>query len=331
MASCKISNLEVYDYESNQQILRNLVEIFDSKNHQLVNDIQLANLINSWIEENNFDTTEIFKLVYSNITQIRTPSLLAIFYNFGIGTPRDPVSAFHWFEEAANRHDPLSQCIIGQCYQDQADFNTAFYWYKLSATKNHPEGQYHLAFLIIYTRTNNVEYNREKAFELMSQAALKNHLKAQYFLGNFYYDGTGISSNFEIAFNWYEKAASRGHQGAINKVAECYEMGCGTSYNIRKAFYWSLKGASIDSPEESFNNLDSDESKIRLADYYENGIGTEKDIHQSFRWRRRADELGVAHWSDSSTISGPKNGPAFSVTCLYTDAFIDVITSQIQI
>ncbi|CAG8530450.1 8374_t:CDS:1 [Ambispora leptoticha] len=280
MDSCEMLDPEIHNDESNQ-ILHELITKFDLLNQQLVDDDQLAALINTWLEENRFDATNIFKLVCSNIEKIRTPSLLGIFYSFGIGTPRNEISALRWFDIAAKLHDPLSQCMIGQWFQDQHDFNRAFHWYKLSATQNHPHSQFLLASLICVRCTDNIEHNQEKAFEWMLKAASKNHLKAQYFLGNFYYHGTGIPSNYEKAFSWYKIAASRGHEKAINEVAECYERGCGTVCNTRKAFYWYLKAAS-------FNGFESCDSKLTVAEYYNNGFGTEKDIHQKLKWYRRA-------------------------------------------
>ena len=61
---------------------------------------------------------------------------------------------------------------------------------------------------------------------------------AQYYLGEMYYHGKGVSVDYAEALMWYEKAANQGYCDAPYKLAYCYEKGRGTSKNKKLALKW---------------------------------------------------------------------------------------------
>ena len=48
---------------------------------------------------------------------------------------------------------------------------------------------------------------------MVPQAADKGFAEAQYTLGNFYEDGTGVMQDYAEAMRWYRLAAAQGHRG----------------------------------------------------------------------------------------------------------------------
>ena len=60
----------------------------------------------------------------------------------------------------------------------------------------------------------------DEAIELLTQAAEKGHVDAQYELGNCYAMGTGVEQNAGKAVHWFEKAAAQKHTDAQWKLAD---------------------------------------------------------------------------------------------------------------
>jgi TPR repeat protein len=56
------------------------------------------------------------------------------------------------------------------------------------------------------------------AIELWEQAANQGFANAQFNLGCFYANGTGVSKNKEKAFELYQQAANQGHAKAQKKL-----------------------------------------------------------------------------------------------------------------
>jgi TPR repeat protein len=60
--------------------------------------------------------------------------------------------------------------------------------------------------------------NFQKAFEILKPLAIAGDPRAQYYLGEMYYQGQGVSKNHDEAFKWFSKAAEQGYNPAKFKV-----------------------------------------------------------------------------------------------------------------
>ncbi len=63
-----------------------------------------------------------------------------------------------------------------------------------------------------------VASNFQKAFKILEPFAIAGDPRAQYHLGEMYYQGQGVSKNHDEAFKWFSKAAEQGYNPAKFKV-----------------------------------------------------------------------------------------------------------------
>ena len=70
----------------------------------------------------------------------------------------------------------------------------------------------------------------ERMVELRKRA-YQGQMDAQYNLGCFYYEGTGVEKNAELAVKWFEQSANQGHMEAQCSLANCYGEGAGVEKN----------------------------------------------------------------------------------------------------
>ena len=106
--------------------------------------------------------------------------------------------------------------------------------------------------------------------------------KAQYYLGDCYYDGKGVAKDYSQVVYWYRKAAEQGYALAQADLGYCYQKGYGVDMDYDKAVYWYRKGADQ-------GNANSQNS---LGYCYRNGLGVTADNYQAVYWYRKAAEQG---------------------------------------
>jgi TPR repeat protein len=68
---------------------------------------------------------------------------------------------------------------------------------------------------------------------------------AMYFLGQCYFEGSGVQQDVNEAFGWFEKAAMAGDVDAMYKVAVMYKEGVGVPLNLEKFHEWINKAADL--------------------------------------------------------------------------------------
>ena len=67
--------------------------------------------------------------------------------------------------------------------------------------------------------------------------------KAQYNLGECYYEGIGVPQDYKQAVYWYSKAAEQGLAEAQYNLGLCYDEGKGVTPDYKQAVYWLSKAA----------------------------------------------------------------------------------------
>ena len=67
--------------------------------------------------------------------------------------------------------------------------------------------------------------NATKAVEWTERGADTGNMFAQYNLGVFSRDGTGVPQDYKKSLEWFEKSATAGHAGAMNEIGRIYANG----------------------------------------------------------------------------------------------------------
>lgn len=98
--------------------------------------------------------------------------------------------------------------------------------------------------------------------------------RAQYYLGQLFYDGNLGTKDWFTGVKWYRKAASNGNAEAMTSLGDCYAKGMGVKQDQTEAMKWYLRGAKKGDTRGMFN----------VAIYYENGIGVNKNYNEAFKW-----------------------------------------------
>ena len=88
---------------------------------------------------------------------------------------------------------------------------------------------------------NMVYQIKKKAFKYYFQAAKLNHPKAQYNIGNYYYNGVVVEKNFYKAYEYYLMAANQNHPYAQYMLGRFYHEGFHSTKDLLKAVkYYKL-------------------------------------------------------------------------------------------
>lgn len=93
-------------------------------------------------------------------------------------------------------------------------------WLAKAAAQGHEKAATKLG--IIYYKGNGVPADPQRAVELFNSVAAGQAL-AQYYLGEAYADGRGVSRDFDTAIDWYRKADKNGYRRAGGKIINLQE------------------------------------------------------------------------------------------------------------
>lgn len=176
---------------------------------------------------------------------------LGILLLTGRGVTMDFKNGIAWIEKAANQGNADAQTYLGVLYYTgdriERDYNLAFKWFN-KAAGNNPEASYYLSRY--YMEGQGVEKNKEKAIELIKDAAQGGYAEAQYLLATFFDSGQIITQDYKQAFFWFEKAAMQNHPMAQQVLGRYYTNGIGVEKDYKKAAYWNrLAQAQKKEPE----------------------------------------------------------------------------------
>ena len=206
-------------------------------------------------------------------------------YRNGIGVKKDSVTAFYWYQQAAQNGSASGMNNLGDCYYygtgTSKDTKKAFYWHQKAAEAGNASGMNNLGDCYYYgTGTSK---DTKKAFYWYQQAAEAGNASGMNNLGYCYENAIGTAKDDKEAFDWYKKAAEAGNSIAMNNTGNCYYKGIGTHKNAERAFYWYQKAAEA-------GNMDGMMNLIRC---YREGIGTQKSWKEVWRWSKKVAEIKV--------------------------------------
>ncbi|ODV62758.1 tetratricopeptide repeat protein [Ascoidea rubescens DSM 1968] len=235
---------------------------------------------------------------------------VAVCYELGVGTRKDDIRAFSWFERASKIGVITAMYKLGMCYlmgelsQQKSAAKAIEYFEKAakSADFNNPHSLYELGKLYegvypISSPVNNlsksdgnfmrelrkiiVEINEKKAFEYYLRAAKLEHAPSQSKLGWCYeYGKLCCVIDPKRSVGWYSRAAAQGY--ALAEMALCGWYITGASgvleKNDKEAYLWARRAAEKGLAKAEY----------ALGHFSENGLGTAKSIEEAKRWYMRA-------------------------------------------
>src|SRR4051794_28430759 len=149
-----LSNLKLID---NDIIIDELISLYNNSVQRGMCEKDYIQLIKQHMLLKNKNEIAIFNYLLNNKNKQHEIAILAKFYRYGIGTEKNVVKAFEYYEKATNKGHVDSMHNLGDCYQ----------------------------FGI------GIEKNASKAFEFYNKAAKKDHIESLYQLGNCYQNGIG--------------------------------------------------------------------------------------------------------------------------------------------
>ncbi|PKC66514.1 HCP-like protein [Rhizophagus irregularis] len=204
-------------------------------------------------------------------------------YEEGKGIEKDGFKAFECYEKAVKNGNKFAQLSLGYYYDNgigtQVDEEKAIEWYEKSAIQEYDSAQLCLGFL--YKRKKK---ESKKSFHWFEKAAKNGSKVAQFYLGKYYYYGTGIEKDYGKSFEWYEKSAKQGDNNALYALANLYMKGRGTEKNLEEASYLIEKAA------KKGNKF----AQLHLGTIYQNDKGTKKNIKRTIEWYKKSAEQGYS-------------------------------------
>lgn len=130
--------------------------------------------------------------------------VLATFYRFGMGVPKDTAKAISIYSKAADSGEESAQYNLG----------------------------------VIYLTGEGVEKDYKKAKELFQKSADKGNPLAQSNLAGMYLEGLGGEKDPKKAFEWALKSANQDNALAQANIAKMYKVGTGTEKSDKEANKW---------------------------------------------------------------------------------------------
>lgn len=189
----------------------------------------IGNLIFSLRSENKLIDKYLDVLLYkaenNNVDAIRRIGNL---YYDGIGVKKDYEVAIKWYTKASNLGDSWAKLRLGDMYRDgkgvEIDIKKAITLYSEVAQEGNVAALSNL--IMISTSKATVDSSLfERSFEMLKNIAYSGNLDAIKRVGNYYYDGVGVSRDYSEAFYWYEKASLLGDSWAKNRLGEMFRNG----------------------------------------------------------------------------------------------------------
>lgn len=145
--------------------------------------------------------------------------------------------------------------------------------------------------LMAFSLPGKADQDNISKLDLTVLMAEQGHPQAQYMLGLYYSEGSGVLQDHISAFHWFKKSADQGFRDAQFSVAIAYDLGEGIKQDLAEASQWYEKAALQGEGGAAYN----------LGIMYEEGEGVEKDRTLALTW------LGLA-----VLLKHPMAGEAFT-------------------
>lgn len=219
-------------------------------------------------------------------------------YRLGKGCAQDITKAIQYYNLARKQKNVVASAWWGQLTLP-VQKDTAWNALLFAASEGDANAQFWLGQY--YFQGQFVVKSNAKAVEYFLMATKQVHQGAIFYLGVCRFYGYGIERDYSQAFNCFLKAAQTGNPRAQYMVGKCYEYGFGITHDDAQAFSWYLKAAK--------NGIAVAQNKVGIC--YASGKGTVKSISSAEKW------LGEA--CKSGNISSEINYLIISIFSHYSD------------
>lgn len=188
----------------------------------------------------------------ATVGHVAALKVLGDIYYLGLGVPRSPKSAFHYYRRAAQRHLPAAQVAAGGILEQgdegvRANLPVALAWYREAWRHGAPDAAYALA--VAYDTGNGVKPDSEVALGLYRSAALKGSAPARVALGNYLEAGTIVARDEGAARRWFELASHDGDSEGMFNYAVLLANGRGGPRDLPQAWAWLTQAAANNHPD----------------------------------------------------------------------------------
>ena len=169
------------------------------------------------------------------------------------------------------------------------------------------------------TQPLTVEERIASHIDSISARAERGDRNYQYYYGQCFEKGVGVTLDYRQAMAWYQKAAEQGLPKAYGAIGGLYRLGQGVKPDPAKAFEWFTKGAEAGDDNamlclgncyytaygttQNFSEAvrwwnaaadqDNGYALSQMGDAYYGGIGVTKDLEQAVSYYQRAVEKGI--------------------------------------
>ncbi len=192
-------------------------------------------------------------------------------------------------------------------------------WLRQEAEKDVPEAQFLTCAIELIGHRR-----REQGVGWCRRAAANGFSYAQWNLGKYYEQGTGVKADLSEALKWYRLAAEDGDGRAQFELARRHLLGIGLGKDLKEAVKWAGKGAQQEHPDaqallgllylkgrgverdaakaldllRQAANRNSAPAQAALASFYLHGRGVGRDIAEAHKWMilaqtREAEEIDL--------------------------------------
>ncbi|KAM6223480.1 death ligand signal enhancer [Rhynchocyon petersi] len=175
---------------------------------------------------------------------------VSIAFNF-LGTENvkngDYMTAFSYFQKAADRGYSKAQYNVGLCYEHgrgtPRDLCKAVLYYQLAAHQGHSLAQYRYARCLLQDPAFLRDPERQRALAMLKQVADSGLKEAQAFLGVLFTKEPYLEEQRAVKYLWL--AANNGDSQSRYHLGICYEKGLGVQRNLGEAMRCYQQSAAL--------------------------------------------------------------------------------------
>lgn len=257
--------------------------------------------------------------------------MIALFYldEKDTTTPYQPKEAFDMLINLTKETTQSGEVHywIAVCYEEgvsgvvKPNLPKSFEHYMISAKLKYSNSQFQVGHMLC--KGLGVQEDRLAAFDWLHAASKQNHASALYYVGIYYYNGSGsIVRNLDLARDYFRRSAELGNTESIISYAQiCYEKVKENALPateiegfLQESIRWYKKAANSGHPTglrelgriygskkdfkasaeyyEKAAKLNDALSTVILGGYYENGHGVKMNKQTAASYYEKAIELG---------------------------------------
>lgn len=219
----------------------------------------------------------------------------------------DPLHDAQYLSELASRAeagDNAAAFELGEIYREgehaAQDWQVAFRWYHLAATRGDAEAQNNLGTM--YQNGLGCDADSTLAAHWYQQSARQGNDVAQFNLGKRYQVGDGVDLDLAEAIHWYTLAAEQGNTDAICDLGTMMQLGHGGTRDLVSAAAMHIAAAQAGDPVAIGNLREYGEglqdlalsgnaaAARHLSQIYNLGLGVGSSMPLTWAWIRWAKE-----------------------------------------